>query len=321
MSGPTVPNQAQLNGLNPLAYMGVRPSAPAQFLVETRNPTTIDKNYPLGTWWMNNNSPYDLYFLANLNQGVATWILISNSSSGTVNELTSNTGGPVPALAGNINVLGDGITITGVGNPATNTITFQTLGTGVVSDLTGNSGGPVSPLAGNINVVGDGVTVNVVGNPGTHTLTISAVGTGTVETLTSNTGGAVSPLAGNINIVGDGITIFGSGNPGTHTITLSTTGVTIFTYTNVTSTPYVVLTTDDYLSVDTSVARTIQLPNAPGTGRVFYVKDRSGTAGTNNITVTTVGGAVTIDGATSFVMNTNFESINVIFGVAGYEVF
>lgn len=321
MPSPTIPNQALLNGLNPLAYMGVRPTSPNLFLVESRNPTINDKNFALGTLWMNNNSPFNLYFLANLNQGIATWVPISTSSSGTVDTLTSNTGGPVPALAGNINVVGDGITITGVGNPGTNTITFETLGTGVVSDLTGNSGGAISPLAGNINVVGDGTTVNVVGNPATHTLTISAVGTGTVETLTSNTGGAVSPLAGNINVVGDGVTIFGVGNPGTHTITLSATGTTILTYTNVTTSPYVVLTTDDYLSVNTASAITVQLPNAPGTGRVFYIKDRTGNAASNNITVTTVGGVVTIDGSTSYVMNTAFEAISVIFGTSGYEVF
>jgi len=227
MSGPVIPNQAQLNGLNPLAYMGVRPTSPTLLLVETRNPTINDKNYALGTFWMNNNSPYDIFFLANLNQGVATWIPISTSSGGPVSELTSNSGGAVPPLLGNINVVGDGITITGVGNPATNTITFSTIGSGTVDSLTGNSGGAVSPLAGNINVVGDGTTVNVVGNPGTHTLTISAVGLGVVETITGNSGGAVSPSGGNINIVGDianNITIVD--NPGTHTLTAAVTGTT-----------------------------------------------------------------------------------------------
>lgn len=144
---------------------------------------------------------------------------------------------------------------------------------------------------------------------------------GFIETLTGNTGGAVGPLAGNINVVGTGsITV--TGNPGTHTLTISTTGTTTLAYTNVTTSPYVVLTTDEYLSVDSStIAITIQLPNAPSTGRVYIVKDRTGNAATHNITVTTVGGVVLIDGAATFVMNTAFEAIQVIFNGTGYEIF
>jgi len=365
MSGPTIPNQALLNGLNPLAYMGVRPSSPALYLVETRDPLTTDKNYALGTWWFNNNAPYNLWRLVNLNAGVALWIMVS-AAPGTLITLTSNSGGAVFPLAGNINVVGDGVTITGVGNPATHTITFSLIGGGAAIETeTGNSGGPVAPLAGNLNVVGDATTITVAGNPGTHTLTISTIGSGVINTLTGNSGGAVSPLAGNINVVGDATTITIVGNPGTHTLTaslvgggvaaqsfpcntgtatpngsgvlnvlgannISTTGsgntITInggaFAYTNVTTSPYVVLTTDDYLSVNTStIAITIQLPNAPSIGRVFIIKDRTGNAATHNITVTTVGGAVNIDGATTFVMNTAFESIEVIFNGTAYEVF
>ena len=68
-------------------------------------------------------------------------------------------------------------------------------------------------------------------------------------------------------------------------------------------------------------AVTIRLPNAPATGRVYYIKDSNGTAAASNITVTTVGEAVNIDGATSFVMNTAYESISVIFDGSAYEVF
>ncbi len=86
--------------------------------------------------------------------------------------------------------------------------------------------------------------------------------------------------------------------------------------------PYTVLVGDQFLAVDTSGgAVSILLPNAPTTGRVIYVKDSTGTAAASNITVTTVGGAVNIDGATTFVMNTARESINVVFDSVAYEVF
>lgn len=95
-----------------------------------------------------------------------------------------------------------------------------------------------------------------------------------------------------------------------------------FSYTNVNTTPYVVTATDYYLSVDCSGgAITVQLPNAPTNFRTFVVKDRTGNAGANNITVTTVGGAVNIDGAATFVMNTNFEAIQLIFNGTTYEIY
>ena len=46
---------------------------------------------------------------------------------GPVETLTSNSGGAVGPTAGNINVVGDGVTLTGVGNPGTSTITFSVL--------------------------------------------------------------------------------------------------------------------------------------------------------------------------------------------------
>lgn len=89
-----------------------------------------------------------------------------------------------------------------------------------------------------------------------------------------------------------------------------------------TDSPYTVLSSDYYISANsTGGVISVLFPDAPATGRVFIVKDATGTAGTNNITLTTVGGTVLIDGATSFVMNTAYESVSVIFVVDHYEVF
>ena len=153
-----------------------------------------------------------------------------NLDGTVVTDLTGNTGGPVPALAGNINVVGNtsvGLTVTGT--PLTNTLTITTTGGHPVGEtVTGNSGGAVPFTAlGNINVVGDGTTVNVVGNPGTNTLTISATNTGDLRTLTGDTGGAVTPSSNNINVItdvaaihsGSSISFSGSGS----TLTLNTT--------------------------------------------------------------------------------------------------
>ena len=144
-----------------------------------------------------------------------------------------------------------------------------------------------------------------------------------VETLTGDSGGAVGPTSNNINIVGGtGISVVG--NPGTSTLTVSATGVTNLTYTgvNYAASPYTVLATDDYISCDvTAGVITLKMPNAPVTGKVYIVKDKVGLAATSNITVTTVGGAVTIDGATSFVMNTAYQAISLIFNGVSYETY
>lgn len=113
--------------------------------------------------------------------------------------------------------------------------------------------------------------------------------------------------------------------PGANTITIAANSAAIVNnYVTVLfgASPYTALSTDYYISANvTGGAITILLPNAPTTGRVFVIKDKVGLSATNNITVTTVGGIVTIDGSTSFVMNTAYEAISLIFNGATYEVY
>ena len=95
-------------------------------------------------------------------------------------------------------------------------------------------------------------------------------------------------------------------------------------YTNVTfaASPYTVLTTDDYISVDSSGgAVTLLFPNAPTTNKTWIIKDRLGQSSTNKIFVSTVGGAVTIDGQTTYTMDSNYSSLQLLFNASSYEVF
>lgn len=86
--------------------------------------------------------------------------------------------------------------------------------------------------------------------------------------------------------------------------------------------PYTVLATDYFISLDTSGgAITIKLPNAPTTNRIIYIKDRTGNAGANNISVTTVDGAVNIDGVTTYALSSNYAHIGLIFNGTSYEIF
>ncbi len=65
-----------------------------------------------------------------------------------------------------------------------------------------------------------------------------------------------------------------------------------------------------FLAVDTTAARQITLPlaNSVASGRCYILKDISGSANTNNITVVRQG-SDTIDGETSYVYNSNYGSI------------
>jgi hypothetical protein len=85
--------------------------------------------------------------------------------------------------------------------------------------------------------------------------------------------------------------------------------------------PYTVLSTDYFLAVNaTGGPVTVNLPPSPGTGKIFIIKDTAGIAATNHITISASGG-VLIDGLASQVMNTNYESISVIFDGVNYEIF
>lgn len=156
--------------------------------------------------------------------------------------------------------------------------------------------------------------------PTTGTWVLFMDATGPLLQLTTDDTTVVLPSAGNITIHGgNNITTTGSGS----TVTISSSqSQFVSNYTLVNTSPYVVSATDYYLGVNCSGgAITVQLPNAPTANRTFIVKDITGSAATHNITVTTVGGAVTLDGATTFVMNTNYESANFAFVSPSYQIY
>jgi hypothetical protein len=104
-------------------------------------------------------------------------------------------------------------------------------------------------------------------------------------------------------------------------ITIAHTGAApIYAYTEPGAYPYDVLSTDYLVGVDTAAARTIRMPNAPTTGSMWVIKDVVGNAAAQNISVTTVGGAVLIDVAATYTMNVNYASITLFFNGVKYLV-
>lgn len=119
---------------------------------------------------------------------------------------------------------------------------------------------------------------------------------------------------------GPGVTI--TNGPGS--ITIGATGAA-FAYTNVNhaASPYTVLAGDDYISVDCSGGVvTLLFPNAPTANRTWIIKDRTGNAAASNISITTVGGTVTIDGSTTYKIVTNYGSVQMLANATPtYEVY
>jgi hypothetical protein len=99
--------------------------------------------------------------------------------------------------------------------------------------------------------------------------------------------------------------------------------VTNYTNVNHAASPYTVLSTDSYISVDCSGgAVTLKFPNSPTANQVWIVKDRTGNASTNNISLTTVGGSVTFDGVTTYAMAVNYGSVQILANATPtYEIF
>lgn len=225
-----------------------------------------------------------------------------NIEAGTTSALQfdADSGSAVPS--GNIiNILGvDGLQTVALGDAVS---------VGIAAPVSVSLGG-----TGATNLSSHGV---LVGN-GTSAVTQLIVGTDG-QVLLGATG--ADPAFATLTSSDSSITF----TPGANTLDLKAMINTItYTLTAIdnTDSPYTVLSADQYISVDCSAGVvSVLLPNAPTTGRSYTVKDSTGSAATYNITVTTVGGVVTIDGATTFVMNTAYEAANFIFNGTSWEVY
>jgi hypothetical protein len=137
---------------------------------------------------------------------------VGSGGATVIETVTGNSGGAVDPSAGNINIIGDGTSISITGNPGTNTLTVAAIGgPGGLSTLTGDTGGAISPLAGNINILAGvstlncGSSVEFVGSAHTITLDVTDLNNNTIiganggnATLTgaNNTGFGFETLAG-----------------------------------------------------------------------------------------------------------------------------
>jgi hypothetical protein len=163
-------------------------------------------------------------------------------------------------------------------NTAIGVSALGALGTGTFNIGIGASAGNALTLANSSNIC--------IGNNGTagdnNTIRIGTQGTGVGQQSLSYIAGQLNGLSGRSYKVT---------TPGAY--------------------PYAVLTTDHVIIVDTTAARNILLPANPVNNAVFFIKDNTGTAATNNISIS--GNGHNIDGAATAVISINYGSSTCVY--------
>lgn len=261
--------------------------------------------------------------------------LLSSSSIGSSQTVTIGAGGTgVSSSSGNNGASSSfGSLINCAGGSGGQTGFFGPGGSGGIAsggdvNVNGNAGvtGTIDNGSGGVSAGGGAGGASYFGGSAPGTVSGgSAPGTASNGIAATGYGSGGSGSSGGGNPGSFGAATGGNGASGICIITeFIGNNSPFFTYTLVTDadSPYTVLSGDYYLSVDsTAGAVTILLPDSSSTGRNFIIKDKAGTSATNNITITTVSGTTLIDGATSLIMQTNYQSINLIFDGSAFEVF
>jgi hypothetical protein len=288
------------------------------FLVsDTNNNTIMGQSAGNGTLSGSENTGFGKNILQDLTSGSGNvalgYLALTSVTSGNEN---------ISIGAGSCGTLTTGQLNTAIGSDALNvSIGSRNIALGNLAG-SGYSGAESNNIIiGNIGVAAESNTLRLGTNGSGNgqqnrcfVAGVDGVNVGSVATVVTENG---NQLGTAIITAGTGITI----TPGANTITIANSAVTP-NYTNVNTSPYTVLANDYYLSVDSSGGPIIlRFPDTPTLSKTYVVKDRLGTSGTNSITITTPSGIDLIDGATSFVMNTNFESVFIIGNGTSYEIY
>jgi hypothetical protein len=195
--------------------VGTAPTGSA--IISQRNPTTADIKYKIGQFWIN-TAAENLWYLNNQSssggQLLSNWIEISEISATGILTVTANSGGAVGPTLGNVNIVGDGTTITIAGNAGTSTLTASLAGS--VATTYDADSGSATPSGGTLTIAG-GTGVSTSGSGSTITISASSA---VATTYGTDSGNAVP--SGNFLKVSGGTGIATSGSGDTITITLST---------------------------------------------------------------------------------------------------
>lgn len=166
-------NNTPINNLYPVAN-ATTSDATFVDVIATRDPTSNDRNYQTQKKWLNsttNSLWYLKSFTPTSTAMLANWVLITSGTT-PAEKLQGNSGGAVSPDGSNIiHTIGDGVGITVVGNPGTNTLTWSLAGGGIATEkfqvdaFTAPGTNPVAPTAlGLVTVTGGQVPAGTTGN-------------------------------------------------------------------------------------------------------------------------------------------------------------
>jgi hypothetical protein len=169
--------------------------------------------------------------------------------------------------------------------------------------------GTATPTAGNCNIRGTAADLIFNASSG-HTFQIGGAGKAYVTTTGLRVGSGVAPTVA-LDVTGAAAV---SGNCVLGSTTSAHQIIGSQRWTTRTLAGNLVIdttTTDMIILVDTSAARAVTLPTATN-GRVIIIKDKTGSAAANNITVTRAG-SESIEGvAGNYVISTNWAAVRLV---------
>ena len=155
--------------------------------------------------------------------------------------------------------------------------------------------------------------------PGSVVETIQGSNNGTLETP------PIAPDATNNIILNstNGNLTFANGAGNILNLTVSTSPIISYVAIVFADSPYTSSVTTEFISCDTNGgAITINLPSATvAQGESWIIKDRTGQANVNTITIQSLVGGKTIDTAASYIINLVFGSVRILYNGVNYEVY
>lgn len=244
---------SQPQNLFPLSYQGVRAPHPPNVIVKNFDPSsTTANNVAIGDFWINFNPQAPLiaklWVLLGLSAGVANWVEIV-ASAGDVLTLTGNSGGAISPVAGNINIVTSGSTVTfiGSGNSLTEGFAISNLllgspGTFITSGVRNvgvGQGALASVTSGNDNTaIGFGALTAANGAHNDNT----AVGSLALDALTTG--------ASNVAVGSDAL---GTSTTGINNTAIGTNALTLFTGDNATAVGFGSLASNSTGSFNTAI--------------------------------------------------------------------
>ncbi len=179
-----------MSGLLPPNILSYTGQVVVPFMRETFDPNSHNYQFNVPTIWINTNTQ-KAWILVAKPMNVAVWLEFAGGA-GDIISLTGNSGGAVFPTAGNINVVGDGVNTTTVGNPGTSTITVELLGD--VATLYTEDSGTAVPSGGNLNIFGiNGISTSGAGS----TVTINGAGTMSKLDVDAHTAPGTDPVVPN----------------------------------------------------------------------------------------------------------------------------